>query len=43
LGNIFGVAAGIAIYNVILVPATYPFIHRSFLHGWLRYRPKYER
>jgi rod shape-determining protein MreD len=40
---IFLVSVGIAFYNVILVPATYPLIHRSFLYGWLRYRPKYEQ
>lgn len=34
---------GISLYNAILVPVTYPFIHHSFLHGWLRYRPRYER
>jgi rod shape-determining protein MreD len=43
ISDILGIAAGIALYNVVLVPATYPLIHRSFLHGWLRYRPKYER
>ena len=34
---------GVAVYNAILVPVTYPWIHRSFVSGWLRYRPKYER
>ena len=34
---------GISIYNALLVPLTYPFIHRSFDQGWLRYRPRYER
>ncbi|HZK54124.1 MAG TPA: rod shape-determining protein MreD [Desulfosporosinus sp.] len=34
---------GIAIYNTVLVPLTYPFIHKSFVSGWLRLRPKYER
>ncbi len=34
---------GVAVYNAILVPVTYPWVHRSFLQGWLRYRPKYER
>lgn len=34
---------GVALYNAILVPVTYPWIHRSFLYGWLRYRPRYER
>ena len=43
LGGILRVTAGVSIYNAILVPVTYPFIHRSFLYGWLRYQPKYER
>lgn len=43
LGDILPVAVEVAIYNAILVPATYPLIHRSFLYGWLRYQPKYER
>ncbi|MHB8125937.1 MAG: rod shape-determining protein MreD [Desulfitobacteriaceae bacterium] len=43
LGDILQVSVGVAIYNAILVPATYPLIHRSFLYGWLRYQPKYER
>lgn len=43
LGAIFSVSIGTAFYNVILVPATYPLIHRSFLYGRLRYRPKYEQ
>lgn len=42
-GDILRIVGGIAIYNALLVPITYPWIHRSFLHGWLRYRPKYER
>ncbi|MFZ3100843.1 MAG: rod shape-determining protein MreD [Desulfitobacteriaceae bacterium] len=42
-GDILWVAAGVSIYNAILVPTTYPFIHRSFLYGWLRYQPKFER
>ncbi|MDD4400408.1 MAG: rod shape-determining protein MreD [Desulfitobacteriaceae bacterium] len=43
LGAIVRISVGIACYNLILVPATYPLIHRSFLYGWLRYRPKYEQ
>ncbi|MHB1653665.1 MAG: rod shape-determining protein MreD [Desulfitobacteriaceae bacterium] len=42
-GDILRIVVGVAIYNALLVPVTYPWIHRSFLHGWLRYRPKYER
>lgn len=34
---------GVSLYNAILVPLTYPWIHRSFSKGWLKYRPKYER
>lgn len=43
LGDIVRLVFGVALYNALLVPITYPWIHRSFLHGWLRYRPKYER
>ncbi len=43
LEDISRLAVGVALYNALLVPITYPLIHRSFLHGWLRYRPKYER
>ena len=41
--DIWRLVGGIALYNALLVPLTYPWIHHSFLHGWLRYRPKYER
>lgn len=34
---------GVSVYNALLVPLTYPWIHRSFTKGWLKYRPKYER
>ena len=43
LGDIGRLVFGVSIYNAILVPLTYPLIHRSFLYGWLRYRPRYER
>lgn len=43
LGDIGQLVIGVALYNAILVPVTYPLIHRSFLHGWLRYQPRYER
>lgn len=36
-------AIGVSLYNAILVPISYPWVHRSFLKGWLKYRPKYER
>jgi rod shape-determining protein MreD len=42
-GDIIGLVFGVSLYNAILVPVTYPWIHRSFLRGWLRYRPRYER
>ncbi|MDR3270091.1 MAG: rod shape-determining protein MreD [Peptococcaceae bacterium] len=41
--EILRLVLGIAVYNTILTPMTYPWIHHSFLYGWLRYRPKYER
>ena len=43
LGDIGELVFGVALYNAFLVPVTYPVIHRSFLNGWLRYRPRYER
>lgn len=43
LGDAFRLVIGVAVYNAILVPITYPLIHRSFTRGWLKYRPKYER
>ncbi|EGW38394.1 rod shape-determining protein MreD [Desulfosporosinus sp. OT] len=43
LGDIGELVIGVALYNAVMVPVTYPLIHRSFLHGWLRYRPRYER
>lgn len=43
MGDIGHLVLGVALYNAILVPVTYPLVHRSFLHGWLRYRPRYER
>ncbi|MDR3288100.1 MAG: rod shape-determining protein MreD [Peptococcaceae bacterium] len=42
-GEILRLVLGISVYNTILVPLTYPWMHHSFLYGWLRYRPKYER
>jgi rod shape-determining protein MreD len=43
IGDIGRLVIGVSVYNAILVPVTYPWIHRSFLLGWLRYRPRYER
>jgi rod shape-determining protein MreD len=42
-GDAVRLMTGVSIYNAILVPVTYPWIHRSFTRGWLKYRPKYER
>lgn len=42
-GDIVRLVMGVSVYNAVLVPITYPLIHRSFLSGWLRYRPRYER
>lgn len=42
-GDIARLVIGVSFYNAVLVPITYPMIHRSFLRGWLRYRPRYER
>jgi len=43
LGDITRLVIGVSVYNTVLVPFTYPFIHRSFERGWLRYKPRYER
>ncbi|HUX47278.1 MAG TPA: rod shape-determining protein MreD [Desulfosporosinus sp.] len=43
LGDIARLVIGVSLYNAVMVPITYPLIHRSFLRGWLRYRPRYER
>ena len=43
LGDITRLVIGVSFYNAVMVPITYPLIHRSFLLGWLRYRPRYER
>lgn len=43
LDDALRMSAGVAFYNAVLVPLTYPWIHRSFVRGWLKYRPKYER
>ncbi|KLU59568.1 rod shape-determining protein MreD [Peptococcaceae bacterium CEB3] len=42
-GDIFRVVLGVSVYNALLVLVTYPWIHRSFMQGWLRYQAKYER
>ena len=42
-GDIGRLVIGVSLYNAILVPVTYPWIHRSFLHGYMRYKPRYER
>lgn len=43
LADIVRLVIGVSFYNAVMVPITYPLIHRSFLRGWLRYRPRYER
>jgi rod shape-determining protein MreD len=43
LGDVTRLVIGVSVYNTVLVPFTYPFIHRSFERGWLRYKPRYER
>ncbi|MBC2721344.1 rod shape-determining protein MreD [Desulfosporosinus sp.] len=43
LADIGRLVIGVSLYNAILVPLTYPWIHQSFVRGWLRYRPRYER
>lgn len=43
LADIVRLVIGVSFYNAVMVPITYPVIHRSFLRGWLRYRPRYER
>lgn len=42
-GDALRLMFGVSVYNALLVPVTYPWIHRSFTQGWLKYRPKYER
>ncbi|ADY56755.1 rod shape-determining protein MreD [Syntrophobotulus glycolicus DSM 8271] len=32
----------ISLYNALLVPITYPPVHRSFTAGWLKKRSKYD-
>jgi len=41
--DILRLVVGVAGYNAVLVLVTYPWMHRSFRHGLLKYRPKYER
>lgn len=41
--DILRLVIGVSLYNAILTPLTYPWIHQSFVRGWLRYRPRYER
>ena len=43
LADIARLVVGVSFYNAVMVPITYPLIHRSFLRGWLRYKPRYER
>ena len=41
-GDAIKLIVGIAFYNSLLVPITYPFIHKSFNEGFLRPKTKYE-
>ncbi|RNC29944.1 MAG: hypothetical protein AWM53_00164 [Candidatus Dichloromethanomonas elyunquensis] len=41
-GDALNIILGISFYNCLLVPLTYPFIHRSFTSGFLFQKPKYE-
>jgi len=43
LGDIARLVIGVALYNAVMVPITYPLIHQSFQRGWLRFKPRYER
>jgi len=43
LTDISRLVIGVSLYNAILVPLTYPWIHQSFIRGWLKYWPRYER
>lgn len=41
--SVFKGILGIAFYNCLLVPITYPLIHRSFTDGYLAPKLKYDR
>ena len=41
-GDAFKLIVGIAFYNSLLVPITYPLIHKSFTEGLLRQKKEYE-
>jgi len=41
-GDAVQITFGIAFYNALLVPLTYPFLHRSFTRGLLHQESKYE-
>lgn len=42
IGEAYKVILGIALYNCLLVPLTYPFLHRSFSSGLLHQKAKFE-
>ena len=42
LGEAIRVIIGISLYNSLLVPLTYPLIHRSFTKGWLQQKSDYK-
>ncbi len=43
LGDAYRMIFGIALYNCLLVPLTYPFIHKSFTTGYLRQESLYRQ
>ena len=43
LGDALRIIFGIALYNTILVPLTYPLIHKSFMSGFLRQESNYRQ
>jgi hypothetical protein len=42
IGEAYKVIFGIALYNCLLVPLTYPFLHRSFTSGLLHQKARFE-
>jgi rod shape-determining protein MreD len=42
-GDALRIIFGISLYNSLLVPITYPFVHRSFTSGFLHQKSKFEQ
>jgi rod shape-determining protein MreD len=42
-GDALRIIFGISLYNSLLVPITYPFVHRSFTSGLLQQKSKFEQ